>query len=135
LGINGSESEINLKLRASTRTVLHRMLADLGLAYVVKDEAILITSRERASQMTTTRTYYVGDLATIVDVRIPPFLTQMMAIQNINNIANLITQTIEPRTWQVNNPDALGTVVFDPITMSLIVRQTAEVHFMMGGSR
>jgi len=131
----GTEAEVNLKLRASARTVLRRILADLNLAYVIKDEAILITSRERASQMTTTRSYYVGDLATIVDVRIPPVLSQMIAIQNINQIANMITQTIEPRSWQVNNPDAIGTIVFDPITMSLIVRQTAEIHYMMGGSR
>ena len=26
-----------------------------------------------------------------------------------------------------------GTIAFDPITMSLIVKQTAEVHYMLGG--
>jgi hypothetical protein len=33
----------------------------------------------------------------------------------------------------VNNPEAGGTITFDPITMNLIVRQTAEFHYKFGG--
>jgi len=132
-GVTYDGSQVTLKLRGTARTVLKRILADLNLAYVIKDEAILITSRERASQMTTTRVYYIGDVAAVVDARIPPFLTQLAMLENINRMITLITQTVDPSSWKVNNPEAVGTIAFDPITMSLVVKQTAEVHFMMGG--
>jgi hypothetical protein len=126
------ETEVNLKLKASTRTVLKRILADLNLMYVIKDEAIQITSRERAKEMTTTRTYYIGDLAAVVDVRLDDITKQLMMIQTVNNIITTITNQVDKQSWKVNNPDAVGAIVFDPITMSLIVKQTAEVHFLLG---
>jgi len=129
------ESEITLSTKATVRSILKRILGDLNLAYVVKDEAIHIMTRERASQMTSARTYYVGDLLGLTDSRLPPLLNQMIMIQNLNSMVTTITQTIEPKSWQVNNPDAVGTIVFDPITMSFVVKQTAEIHFMMGGFR
>jgi hypothetical protein len=129
------KSEITLKLRATTRTILKRMLADLNMAYVIKDEIIQITSAERAKEMTTTRTYYLGDLAAAVDIRLGPIATRLLMIQTVNQLITTIMQTVEPKSWQVNNPEAVGTITFDPITMSLIVKQTAEMHFMMGGGR
>ncbi len=129
------DSQITLKLRTSTRTVLKRVLSELNLAYVIKDEAIQITSRERAAQMTTTRAYYVGDLASVVDLRFGPLLNQLQMIENVNRLITMIKQEVDPRSWRDNNPDAPGTIVFDPITMSIVVKQTAEVHFLMGGFR
>jgi hypothetical protein len=127
------KSQVNLKMTASTRTVLKRILGELGLAYVVKDEAILITSAERARQMTTTRTYYIGDLAAVVDIRIPPAINQLLMIQTVNRLIEMITSNIDRASWKVNNPDAPGAIYFDPLTMSLVVKQTAEIHFMLGG--
>jgi hypothetical protein len=127
------DSQINLKMRSSARTILKRILADLGLAYYIKDETIQITSIERAKEQTTTRTYYVGDLAMVTDVSIPPALSRLAALQRINMIIDMITSNIEPRSWQIKNPDAPGVITFDPITMSLVIKQTAEVHFMMAG--
>lgn len=128
----GYESTVTVKMKSSVRTILRRVLADMNLAYVVKDEAIQITSKERASKMTTARTYYLGDLAAVVDTSVPPFLSRIAAQQNINNIVNLITSTVEPDSWKVNNPEASGVIAFDPITMSLVVKQTAEVHYKLG---
>lgn len=127
------KSEITLKLRASTRTVLKRMLGDLGLAYVIKDEVIQITSVERAKEMTTVRTYYIGDLASLVNGRVDPFTSRLLFIQTVNQLITTITQTVDPKSWKINNPDAVGTIVFDPVTMALMVRQTAEIHYSLGG--
>ena len=127
------ESKITVKMKSSMRTILKRVLADLNLAYVVKDEAILITSRERASQMTTVRTYYLGDLAGVSNSRLPGFVNQAIAIQNINNLIQNIVSTVDPQSWKVNNPDAVGVIVFDPITNSLSVKQSAEMHYKLGG--
>ena len=127
------ETTVKLKMKSSLRTVLKRVLADLNLAYVVKDETILITSRERANQMTTTRTYYLGDLAAATGTNYPAFISRAIAIQNINNMIQSITTTIDPQSWKVNNPDAVGAIAFDPITMTLIIKQAAEIHYKLGG--
>jgi len=124
------DSAINLKLKASGRTVIRRLLSDLGLSYYIKDEALQVTSVERARQETTIRTYYVGDLATVTDTRLPFVLSRLQTIQTINTIVDMI-KNMEPTTWKDNNADAPGTVVFDPVRMTLIIRQTAEFHYMM----
>jgi hypothetical protein len=127
------ESPITLKLRGTMRTILKRILGDVNMAYVIKDEVIQITSQERAKQMTTTRTYYIGDLAGAVDLRLGPIASKLVMIQTINQLINTITQTVDPKSWQVNNPDAVGTIVFNPLQMTLTVKQTAEIHYALGG--
>jgi hypothetical protein len=129
------ESPVSMKGKFTTRTILKRILGDLNLAYVIKEEAVQITSRERANQMTTTRTYYIGDLASVVDLRFPPDLTAALMIENVNRLITLIQQHVDPQSWKVNNADAVGAIYFDPLTISLVVKQTAEVHFLMGGYR
>jgi hypothetical protein len=129
------ETVITCKLKATTRTVLKKILGDLNLAYVVKDQAIFVTSKARAKQMTTTRTYYVGDLAPLVDQRLGPIGSQLAMLAVVENLTNLITRTVEPQSWQVNNPDAVGTIGFDPVRQALIVTQSAEMHFALGGLR
>jgi hypothetical protein len=128
------DSTISLRLKTSTRTVLKRILAELNLTYIIEKEDVRILSIARARETTTTRTYYLGDLAMVVDVRLSPLASRLLMIENINRIITLITQTIEPNSWKVNNPEAPGTIVFEPVTMSLIVKQTAEVHYALGGN-
>jgi hypothetical protein len=132
-GVTYDGTKVNLKLKATTRSILKRFLADLNLTYIVKDEHIQITSIARAREETTTRTYYLGELASQVDVRYGPLLGRLQMIENVNRIITLITQTVEPQTWKVNNPEAPGTIAFDPISMSLVIKQTAEFHLRMGG--
>jgi hypothetical protein len=127
------ETTVKLKMKSSMRTVLKRVLADLNLAYVVKDETILITSLERANQMTTIRTYFLGDLAAATGTRYPSFISRAIAIQNVQNMIQNITSTIDPQSWKVNNPDAVGVIAFDPVTMSLTIKQAAEIHYKLGG--
>jgi hypothetical protein len=129
------KTPINLKLRGTLRTVLRRMLGDLGLAYIVKSETIQIMSQERAKSETTTRIYYIADLLPLTDLRLPPLFRAAVMIQTINQLINTITQTIEPKSWQVNNPDAVGTIVFNPAQMTLVVKQSAEIHYSLAGYR
>jgi len=127
------ETPINLKLTSTTRSILKKMLGSLGLAYVIKDEAVLITTAERANQMTVTRAYYIGDLAGVVGVPMDPITSQLVMLERVKHIIAQITNKIDRGSWQVNNEDAPGTITFDPLTMSLIVKQSAEFHLMMGG--
>lgn len=126
-----SETPVKLKVdRVSTRTVLRKLLSEVGLAYIIKDGTIQVTTIRGARETLTTRTYYVGDLVAVVDVRFGPVFNQFQMIENVNRILALITQTVDPLSWEVNG--GAGKLAFDPLTMSIIVRQTAEIHMMLG---
>jgi general secretion pathway protein D len=118
------------------RTILRKVLGDLGLAYVIKDETIQVLTRDRAARETVTKTYYIGDLLAggmfnQAGVRFVPWVDQLQAMQNVNTIIQMI-QNIDPPSWQGNG--GFGTISFHAPTMSLIVKQTAELHNMIGGS-
>ena len=74
---------VNIK-RATLRTVLRRILGDVNLAYIVKDEAIQVVTPARARETLSTRTYYVGDLAGTTDIRLGPFLGRLQAAAQID---------------------------------------------------
>jgi hypothetical protein len=107
------DSPVNLTLKGvSLRFVLLKVLRDLGLTYVVKDEAIQVVSPRQAAEMMSVRVYYVGDLAA----------TPWQAAYLID----LIQSTIAPESWRVNG--GLGTIVYDPVRQALIIKQSAEFH-------
>jgi hypothetical protein len=45
----------------------------------------------------------------------------------------MIISTVDPASWQGVSERGYGTISYDPATMSLVVRQTAEMHYMLGG--
>ena len=124
------DTKLKIRGKAATRTLLRKVLADLGLTYVVKDATVQVTTVARAKEMMTTRSYYLGDLAPVVDIRWGPVISQALMAQNMVNLVNMITQSIEPGSWQVNG--GAGTIAFQPATMTIIVRQSAEVHYLLG---
>jgi hypothetical protein len=126
------DTPVTLRLpKVSLRTVLKRMLGDLNLTYVIKEESIQITTPARAKEMMVTRAYYVGDLVGMANVFYGPALNQLQMIQSIGTIINTVQSQIDPATWQANGGSA--TIVYDPISMSLIIKASAEVHYMLGG--
>ena len=50
--------------------------------------------------------------------------------QQVNQLLILIQQTVDPDSWEFKNGP--GSIYFDPVTMTFVVRQTAEVHFLLG---
>lgn len=126
------ETPVKLKMKATARTVLKRIFAEMNLSYVIKEETVLVLTRERASRETVTRSYYLGDLVGVVGMGIDPITSQLVMLERANQLINLITQKVDRNSWQLNNPDAAGQITFHPATMSLIVKQTAEWHFMNG---
>src|SRR5262249_41279591 len=129
-----SMASARAKRPTAARSVLRQVLSPLELTYVVKDQAIFVTTKEKAKQLMTVRTYYLGDVLGTFSTYLPPALNQMQMAQNVGYIVDLIKRTIDPDSWADNGRDGQGTIAFDPITMSLVVRQSAEVHFMIGGS-
>jgi hypothetical protein len=125
------QTPVSVSLKDVTlRTVLKKVLADVSLTYIVKEGAIQVTTEERAKQTLTVRTYYIGDLLQFAPgVRISPY-AQVIQAQAINDIIGLVVSSVEPQSWWINGGP--GRIVFEPRSQSLIVSQTAEIHFMLG---
>ena len=121
---------VNLK-NVTLRTILKKTLAEVHLVYIVKGGVIQVTTEERAKQTLTTRVYYMGDMQLLTDVRLPRYAQRLQAITAINDIIGVIVGTVDPESWWVNGGP--GRIVFDPTSMSLIVTQTAKVHYMLRG--
>lgn len=128
-----TETPISVNARGwSTRTVLKKVLADLGLAYVIKDKSINITSPERAKETMTTRAYPIGDVIGNMNFNMPNIYNQVMFMQSVQNIINSI-MALDPDGWK---PSGAGSIFYEPTTMSLIIRHSAEFHNLVGaGSR
>ena len=116
----------------SARTALKRVLADVGLTYVIRKESIDVTTVARAREMLTIRTYYIGDLMGVVSPLMPAVANQFQMIQAIGAILSQI-QGIDPESWEGRGGP--GTVTFDPVRMAIVVKQSAEVHYMLNGMR
>ena len=111
------DTPITLKVKSVTvRTVLKMVLRDLGLTYVIKDEMIQVTTPDRAKDLMIIKVYSVADL-----VR-NRFEAAMLI--------DLIETTIEPQSWRANGGTA--TIVYNPVTRSIVVKQTAEFHAALG---
>jgi hypothetical protein len=135
-GVN-YDTPVNVrKLRnVSLRTALRKVLGEVGLTYIVEKETIHVLTPGEAKKKMTVRTYYLGDLAGAVDFTFGPAFDQATMAQSVANLIQTIIGTVEPDSWKVNNPEAEGTIIFDPRTLTLIVKQSAEIHYMMGGMR
>src|SRR6185437_15217766 len=116
----------------SARTALKRVLADVGLTYVIRRETIEVTTLARAREMMTVRTYYIGDLMGVASPMLPAVVNQFQMIQAIGAILNQI-QSIDPDSWEGRGGS--GAITFDPVRMVLIVKQSAEIHYMLNGMR
>jgi hypothetical protein len=132
-GLNYDTPVTVRKMRVSLRTTLRKILGDVGLTYIVEKETIHILTPEQAKKKMTVRTYYIGDLAGIYDGFNYNAFTQQAMANTVTMLIQNIVGMVEPDSWKINNPDADGTIAFDPVHMTLIVKQSAEIHYMLGG--
>jgi len=129
------DAMVKVKARnTSLRTVVKQMLAYVGLTYVIVKGELLVTTPEKAAARMIVRTYYIGDLLNTFNQPFDPFgQNQLAAIQTLASIVEMI-KGIEPQTWADNNGGTGGTITFNPGTMSLQIKQSAEMHYTLQGA-
>jgi hypothetical protein len=119
------------------RTALRAILATQGLTFVVKDETIQVVTVERSKTLLTTRVYYLGDLTQGVgpfgDINWGPFLNAQQTQANVVALVDAIRK-IDPLSWDGRNTGGPGTITYHAPTQSIIVRNSAEVHFSLGNA-
>ncbi len=130
----GYDTPVNTTARNVTlRTVLRKLLGQFNLTYVVKDQAIQIVTPEKAKETMSVRTYYLGDLAFATQYQFGAGFSAPQMNATVNQLIQLITGTVDPDSWSLNNSGGRGTIFFDPRTLTLIIKQNAEIHHMLGG--
>ena len=101
---------INLQMK----TVLDLLLDPLGLAYVIKDEQLHITTKGRAQGKLLFRVYYLGD------------------IKNYAGLAEIIPAVVAPDSWDAKGLNGengeRGALQAHPEMLSVAIRQTEGVH-------
>lgn len=117
--------------KVTVRTILRKVLADRGLAYIIRDGTIQVVSAQKARETTVVRSYPVSDLVG-ADPAFYGFFTPLVMQQNAQNLINMIQSAVEPSYWQANGGP--GTITFHPQSRSIVVRASAEIHYMFGGT-
>jgi hypothetical protein len=142
------DEQINFKSssKLSVRAILRKILADKGLSYTVNENGVDVVTVEKARNSTVVRTYPIMDLITPIRPQpqlvydpfsgrfvpnVPgtgvPTQKQIAAAQ----IVDLLRSSVDPSYWAPTGP---GTISFNEITGTLVIRASAEVQFQVSGA-
>ncbi len=111
----GTDTPATLAIEGvSLRSGLAALLRPLDMTWVLRDEVLLLTTEEQASQWLLTRTYPVGDLVASAD------------FSDVSDLCQAITSTIRPDSWdEGGGPGSLSVV---KASRSIVVSQTRVAH-------
>lgn len=105
----------------SYRETLKILLDELDLTYVIRDEALVITSKKEAESTLSTKVYPVFDLV----VR-PPHVSSNRNALDFQSLIRGITSNIAPTTWdEVGGPGAIREFTN---SAALVISQTTQIH-------
>lgn len=115
----------------SLGAALRLLLNPHGLAYVVTDEVLLITSEEEALTRLVVAVYPVGDILAVKEgyesaVEENDGKTKKRGVEDMDGLINVIISTVAPDSWLENGG---GEADIRPLQPGLlIISQTADVH-------
>lgn len=106
----------------STRAALRRILADLDLTWMIRGEALVITTKERASEDLEVRLYPL------------PWGCRTQAVVDVQSLIDLIQNAIDgPEAWADFGGSCMIRPQGDGANAMLVVSQTAETHDAVEG--
>jgi hypothetical protein len=108
-----------ITLKSALRLMLRNMQPEL--AFMIRDEVLLITEPDVVAQNLVTKVYPVGDIVACRDEHDAPW-------DDYDALIDVITSTIKPTTWDtVGAPSSVIGNTFGTAQV-LVVSQTDEVH-------
>jgi hypothetical protein len=117
------DTPVTLQAKGVTvRSLLRKILGDLGLTYVIRDQTVQVVTAQQAREMLVVRVQYIGDLLFGGELA-----RQIQAVQLIS----LITSTIDPQSWEVNGGS--GKIFYDDWRRALVIKQSAELQPVLAG--
>ncbi|HEV3137381.1 MAG TPA: hypothetical protein VGZ26_05745, partial [Pirellulales bacterium] len=106
--------------QVSPEDLVDMVLRQLEVTIVQAGEVIWITTQDVASNELAVAVYPIADLVHAGPIKVGS------GQQDFRSLAELITASIRPTTWsEVGGP---GSIEFHPVTSSLVIDQTREVH-------
>jgi hypothetical protein len=118
--------------KVTMRTVLKKVFADRGLTFIIKEAAIHVMTPAKAREYLVVRTYPVSDLLGTPNPQFGPYVNRVQQMRAAQALMQIIVNNVDPESWQVNG--GKGSIVYEPNTMALIIRNTAEWHYQMTGA-
>jgi hypothetical protein len=119
---------VTLKLDGvNLRTALSRVLEPAGLTYQVKNDALVITTKEKALTLLERKVFPVPDLVGPDSNSLTSFLSLLTENKQESPEAALIQfiqNTVEPQSWSKSG--GLATIEFFPLGKAMVVSQTPE---------
>ncbi|MFV1965176.1 MAG: STN domain-containing protein [Pirellulaceae bacterium] len=107
----------NISLRSALRRVLH----DLDLTFVIRDEALVITTPEECEAALSIVLHQVHDLVSLAS---DPGGAGLPS--NFDTLIKVITSSVQPDSWDaVGGPGSIVSVTHPPL---LAISQTDDVH-------
>lgn len=133
------DAKISMKAKDITvRQLLEDILEPLDLAFIVEDEVVKITSKDRAFGPLEVRTYPVADLVIPIPGAGQVDLTNLEAKRanpptkmakpkaDFSQLIELLQTQVEPESWQQRGGE--GSMSEFQTTLSLVVRARRSVH-------
>ncbi len=117
------ETKVTCNIKGITlRSALRLMLRELGLTYVIANEALYITTTEAAEAQLTTVIYPVADLV------VTGQNANGNATTDFDSLSSLILMTVNPNTWESMGAPASLPHVFIGKAHLFVISQTQEAH-------
>ncbi len=108
----GTDTPITRKLHGiSLRAALRLLLGSVDMTFDIRDEVLLITTKEEADTWLITRTYPIGDL---------------LEGKDYDSLIDAITNSVDSKSWDVS--DGPGSISEVTGSKSLVISQTRDVH-------
>jgi hypothetical protein len=117
---------VTLPRGISKRSLLRAVLGELGMTYVIKNEAIEVTSILRAQNELITRVYDIRDVLGFGQAL---GLKGRTEEEQANALIDFIQDNCDPGSWKKHGGP--GTIIYAPAQKALIIRNTAEVISMV----
>ena len=124
-GIDLDNTQVTRNLKGiSLRSALRHLLSqftDADLTYVIRDEVLLITTRDKAESFLVTTIYDVADLVKCQD-------SKGKFWEDYETLTDVIRENVCPQSWELNGGN--GTVKGASLGEAkvLVISQTQQVH-------
>lgn len=114
-----------------SKSVLNLLLEPMDLAYIIRDEVVVITSRTRSLGKPYVVSYPVADLAVPVPLAGPVPADETEPVPNtpaidFESLIDLIQSTVDPESWETVGGN--GSIQPHAASQSLVIRQTSQTH-------
>jgi hypothetical protein len=112
------DSPVTLRVKGVTaRFALRKLLADLDLGYVIRNESLEVVTAAQARENMVTRVHYIGDLL---------FGGPIHRAWQAAQLMELIQDTVDPQSWQ--GKAGAGSIFYDDARRALVIKQNAELQ-------